>query len=241
VLRIRQKFGPIKRTVVWFSRDPRFDGGTTFYQSFADVDAPGYVRETWQTLAIDLRVPDDELLGNMRSTTRNEIRQMVRKDPVVIEHLSVNTFVRFYNDFAREKKTISPVAGGKILSFGESFRVTGVSYLGELLAVHAYLVDPDERRTRLMYSATCNAGKTEGISRNDIAKANRYLHFVDMGLFRNQGMYTYDFGGYAPDSDDPAKVSIAQFKAGFGGKPETFIHYKPWWFALLHRVGTTVR
>jgi hypothetical protein len=233
---IIRRYGPLQRRIVWFSRDPDFDGKTTYYQSFLEGSPRGYTTEQWTTLVVNLDASDDELLTGMRKTTRNEVRQMIRKGPEIDFGVSIPDFLAVYNAFARSKNGVVPLSEQNVDVFGDCLQLTGVTVGATLLVVHAYFVDIEEQRTRLLFSATTTGNLPEGMSKNELAKCNRYLHFMDMRFFRDQGCVAYDFGGYAINSSDPVKLSIAKFKAGFGGTEEVFWHHKPWWFAALHGI-----
>jgi hypothetical protein len=229
---LKRKSGPITRTVIVYSHEPRFDGSTTYFQCFRDERPFGYRKERWTTLAIDLSRSDDDLLGDMNKTTRTHVKQVAKQDPVFGRCESIDRFLEFYNEFASQKDGVSTKRRADLEEWGDALEITQVSLHDEVIAMHSYVVDPEESRARLLQSGSIRFFANEEINANLIGKANRYHHWADIKHFQERGIKTYDFGGYAKDSADPLKANIATFKAGFGGTEETFYHYTPWWIVL---------
>ena len=59
---------------------------------------------------------------------------------------------------------------------------------------------------------------TDSSARNLIGRANRYLHWRDIRLFRDRGYDLYDFGGLDVTGRSEKTAGIARFKRGFGGE-----------------------
>ena len=68
------------------------------------------------------------------------------------------------------------------------------------------------------YSGSVLAESADSGARNLIGRANRYLHWHDIRLFRERGFRLYDFGGLDVDERSPKTAGIARFKRGFGGE-----------------------
>lgn len=232
MLTLNRKSGPITRRVVVYSREPHFDGVTTFFQCFQDRNPIGYRKERWTTLSVDLSQSDEALLSDMNKTTRTHIRQVEKLAPKFERCGSIDRFLAFYNEFASQKEGVSTKRRADLEEWGESLEITQVSLYGEVIAMHSYVVDTDDSRARLLQSGSIRFFANEEINANLIGKANRYHHWADIKYYQERGISTYDFGGFAKDSDDPLKANIAAFKAGFGGTEEVFFHYTPWWIYL---------
>ena len=70
----------------------------------------------------------------------------------------------------------------------------------------------------MLYSASVLAQSADSSARNLIGRANRYLHWHDIRLFRDRGYDLYDFGGLDVTGRSEKTAGIAQFKRGFGGE-----------------------
>jgi len=226
----RRKHG-IPYRIVWFDPAPRWAAWppTVYYQSPSAVGHPGLVRKPFHTLLTSLEGSPEDWLKAMNSTTRNEIRQ-ADKAGIQGRAVSIADFLSFFNAFA-EEKGIEGTSVTKLESFGPALRLTGAYAADRPLAMHAGLVDPDTHRFRLLLSAS--ARFADPADRTLIGKANRWLHWWDMTTCRAEGLGFYDWGGYAKDTEDPAKQGINKFKDGFGGTLVEEAHYYPFYFAAL--------
>jgi hypothetical protein len=131
-----------------------------------------------------------------------------------------DVFLQFYNGFAATKDMEAMDA--KILrAYWPHLAVTQMTNAAEVLVMHCYIMDKGIGRGTLWHSASQFRGadgEDAQQRRNLIGRANRLLHFRDMTWLRDQGFKTYDFGGYAANTTDPALQHINEFKDSFGGE-----------------------
>lgn len=173
------------------------------------------------TLVVDLTLPDEQLLANMQSETRYEIRRAQNKDglkfraPVVPDASSLAAFHDLFAQFAADKG-LSPVP----IEYLEAIAKAGVLRLGsivhedEVIVWHSYLVIGS--RVRLLHSASLFRGHAPA-RRSLIGRANRLLHWLEMQHFRDAGATLYDFGGWYAGQDHEDFQRVNRFKEGFGG------------------------
>jgi lipid II:glycine glycyltransferase (peptidoglycan interpeptide bridge formation enzyme) len=83
--------------------------------------------------------------------------------------------------------------------------------------MHAYVVDSELERVRLLYSASHFRTSANSEERNAIGRANRLLHWHEIETLGRAGYTTYDLGGIPINDTDPEKNAIARFKSEFGG------------------------
>ena len=225
----RKKGLPYK--IVWFDPAPRFSLWplTVYYQSPILTDLKGLVRKPFHTLVTPLTGDAETLLSGMNSSTRNQVRQ-VEKGGVTGAWVDQERFLEFFNTFAAEKG-IEGTSAAKLKSFGPSLKLSAAFSEDRPLAMHASIVDPQASRARSLLSASARFLDPE--DRKLIGKANRWLHWWDMKMFQADGIGVYDWGGYAKDTEDPAKKGINEFKEGFGGTPIEESHYYPFYLASL--------
>jgi hypothetical protein len=215
--------------IVWYDPQPKFRPWppTIYYHSSLKDPVPGLVRKPFWTLLVDLSVDEAALMAGLNGTTRTQVRQ-AEKLGIVCGPGTAETFLPFFEEFAKEKG-IEGTSPEKLESFGTSLRVTEARLDGVVLAMHVWLLDADLGRLRLIHSATGRFADPE--HQNASGRANRLLHWWEMVTFRAQGVRTYDWGGYAKDTEDQAKKGINQFKDGFGGSLVEESHYYPFYLS----------
>ena len=77
--------------------------------------------------------------------------------------------------------------------------------------MHIFLRDAEAGRARLLHSA--NRRLQEPEKARLCADLNRFLHWHEVRVYRDDGFHLYDFGGINEDRTD----GIARFKISFGG------------------------
>jgi len=83
----------------------------------------------------------------------------------------------------------------------------------------------------LLYSATTVNSK---VSKSEIGRANRFLHYEDIKYFKELGYRFYDLGGIAKDTQDDKLQGINKFKEGFGGElVRQYNYYSPLYSIFL--------
>ena len=87
---------------------------------------------------------------------------------------------------------------------------------GEVLGYHAYCLG--EQRVMLLHACTLHRLVQDTAARAAVGRANRLLFWTDILHFRQQGLQTYDFGGWYPGQSDTRLLGINKFKEGFGGQ-----------------------
>lgn len=220
---IAYRKGILRITEVWFDEPAQTDGADVLRCVQRSQPAPHGASIPFFTLLIDLREEPDRLLARMKKETRYEIRRAAEKDGLACEIWTATNancrqkFRDFYDTFALDRG-LAPLNLQKLTRFADqgglilSLARTGD---GEPLAWHSYY--RGDRRVRLLHSAVSSVGR-DSSTRALIGRANRYLHWQDMLTFHKDGFHLYDFGGWYSGKDDPKKMTINQFKEGFGGE-----------------------
>ena len=181
--------------------------------------------EPQNSLITDLTLDDEDLIKQFSKTVRNEINRS-RKDGVkcmvytsedVLENEQIiSSFESLYISMYHEKGM-----EGMHLDLGEikgyclnkSFILTGAQIDEKTIVYHSYIFN--DVQCRLLHS--CSEFRIEdNVMRNAIGRANKYLHWEDMLLFKDRGIVTYDWGGIS-SLEEPN--GIDKFKMSFGGKP----------------------
>jgi hypothetical protein len=176
------------------------------------------------TLVIELADDEDRLLEQMSKDTRSKIRRAMQRDPLRVEGsaqpsgAAVDEFSDFYDRFA-SAQSVSPAFRPRLHALanqGNLVLTTASDEDGAVLVQHAYVAA--RARGYMLYSASVLAQSADSSIRNLIGRANRYLHWHDIRLFKDRGYDLYDFGGLDVTGRSDKTAGIARFKQGFGGE-----------------------
>jgi hypothetical protein len=179
------------------------------------------------TSIIALGADESVLFAGIRKNFAYDIRRARDKDVVEVELLdtaeasNIERFAKFFDAFAmtkqirrcnRNKMEQLCAASALVLSVATTEEDRSV-----WLCAHAYI--SDGTRARLLYSAS-NVEMVESSRRQAIGRANKFMHWKMITLFRERGFSEYDLGGLGLTED---VKSIAEFKVAFGG--QTIVEY----------------
>ncbi len=187
-----------------------------YNQCKSTSDFFGFKRERCFTKVIDLTRKAEEIFRDFKKNTRYEINR-ARKDGItfVIEK-NMQQFVDFYNKFA-ESKNITQLNISYIKSYEKHLIITKAIENMVDLVMHTYLTDSQEKRVRLLNSASLFRYETDTDKKQLIGTANRLLHYSDMLFFKERGFKIYDLGGYDYQPQNERFIATNKFKDAFGG------------------------
>lgn len=225
MVEIIEKLGPFKIIRIWFHYENRPDCTLLrLMRQNSSVNSRWAVNEKSYTVMSDLSIEEESILNASRKTVRNEIHR-AQNDGLEISFYNaekfrnnidlVDEFEAAYYRFAEElnndvvtkaynRKKIDQYIRNKCFMLTEAKR--------ENLAVyHAYVYD--EKEAVLIYSVS--DFRDESIDKNLAGRANKYLHYCDMLMFKRHLLKNYDWGNIS----DPDNLNgIDNFKLSFGGK-----------------------
>lgn len=177
--------------------------------------------------SIDLKMEEEQILAGFSKTRRYETRRAMERDGLEVSFCfpdeydkDLNDYILFYNAFA-EQKNLAPIQGEKLekmlaLISGHMYAVGRVyDQTGKLLVAHSYLVCEEMKTIALYESSSLELNPF-------IGRANGYLHYKAMCLFKSKGFKKYDVGGFYQGSDQQ-KMNISAFKDSLGGEIEKFV------------------
>ncbi len=238
MIRFQKKFSFFKVNESWFTYKFRFWDIFSF-SCYMHIKDEGKIRiiglrDISHTVENDLGPDAETILSNCSTTVRQEIRKSEKEGVVCMFKQDIETFVKFYNDFA-SAKNIALTSKRRIDEMGANF-VVSFAYLGdELLVAHSYLIDKEIGIARLFHSASKRFDET--FNRNMIGRANKLLTYKDILHFKEQGFKIYDFGGIAKNTTDKSLAGINEFKLSFGGKEVECINYSSFGYNFLKKLG----
>ena len=227
MLVVKKKRGGIAYKYVWFADKPTLAqafGFAIFAQCKYGQPLPGFSRRKFLTRMVDLQDSAEVILKNMSRRTAFDVKRAKREGVVVEEVKDMAEFLAFYNAFAAGKG-MSTVTAGELANWGSNTVALAARIDGVAVAMHSYIVDPQDGRGRLLHSGSVFRQMASNEERSAIGRANRLLHYEAMLAFKAQGLTRYDMGGYAKDSPDPQLANIAKFKETLGGQEAREDHY----------------
>lgn len=161
----------------------------------------------------DLNMDMDDILGSMKSNTRNEIRRAEKEGVEFEANVPYEQFVPYYNSFAESKGLDDRVNIERLSKYDKTI-ITKATHEGITLAMHATVVNIESGIAFLLFS--CSPRLDAGVDKKMIGWGNRYLHYKDFEYLKSEGIKTYDWSGICIDPQD-SRYSIGQFKLSFGG------------------------
>ncbi len=225
MLSIERKKYLLKVKDVYFAQAPAVENNDADIIIYTQCQshAPGF--KNFSTLHIDLSMDEDAILSGMTKRTRYDIRRADQRDNLTFDiHLSteekqMNEFCAFYNAFAKSKG-LAPCSRKK-LSALRMKNALGYSISrdakGHPLCYHVNIMDRENRRVRLLHSASLYREVADNQRRRVIGRANRCLHWMEMKEFKKNDFHIYDMGGISPPDADESMKRIDAFKKEFGG------------------------
>jgi hypothetical protein len=197
------------------------------------INSPFFLRKKIYTIHLDLTLSLDELLKAINHNFRKDIFYCIdNKIEHTINH-DQKIFLSFYNEFVK-LKGIKKAKSEFIELTEKNSLITSATYNNEILSMHYYLVDNEEKIVTCIYSATKRL--LPGVNTSFIGKVNKFLHFKDIEFFKNQGMKIYDFGGYTIGNNTIRPNGINTFKERFGGRIVKLYNYYSFPYILMQSI-----
>jgi hypothetical protein len=220
----------------WFAHDLPWYGFATLTQYHGYLGRKPSIlwhHEAMYTLTIDLMNVRSSFIETLNKKTRYEINRAEREGITFCLHDDRASFLDFYNDFARSKSLslLSETQLSHLPKENICFTKAVNSNTNETLVMHCYL--HDKERTRLLFSCSHYRSDSQQSLKSLIGMANRYLHYQDIAYFKQNGWLTYDLGGIAYQTNNPALQKINHFKEEFSQQLETSYLVLPRWMHWL--------
>jgi hypothetical protein len=225
VIAIQRKIGPLKLNEKYFSNNFSISDafGFSVYKYSFNSNMSLFFSNKIFTLFIDLNQSLDVLFNKINKNFRKDIQFCIKNNFEFNIVEDRNTFISFFNEFS-EMKGLNKANTAVIESLREHSVITSASKDNDMMAMHFYLVDQNQKLVRCLYSATMRL--RDDVDKKNVGKANKYLHFKEMEFFKNEGFEIYDFGGYNMDKNDTSLQGVNTFKERFGGElVEMYNHF----------------
>ena len=213
-------FGRINAFHRWFHETPAAKDACRlafYYHCASTRNLPGFIRVPKFTKTIDLTQTEEEITAGYNKSTRYEVRRAEREDIEFAVGAEQEEFLQFYNGFAASKG-FDLMNADELDRYWPNIQILKACHDGEPLVMHAYLMDEDASRGLMLHSASHFRNADDNQVRRLVGRANRYLHHRAIMWMRENGVRTYDFGGYAKDTQDEQMQAINKFKDHFGGQ-----------------------
>ncbi len=234
MVKIRKSLYFFKITEIWFEYKFRLSDlfFPVIYKDIKKIDQKFYFgfRNYDYSAELSLAAPVEEIFSSFKTTVRTEIRKAEREGTECFFHEDLDGFIDFYNDFA-PSKNLGTTNRKRMDEIGDNLKISYATLNGKVLAAHSYIEDKELGVVRSLHSASKRFDET--LDRNQIARANKLLHFKDMQYFKERGIKKYDFGSY--QIGDGAK-GLLEFKESLGGQKVTNVFFMTYSYYFIQRL-----
>jgi hypothetical protein len=233
----KKKYGIFKVTESWFgykSGITNLLGLKAYLHVRGSSPVSMAIKDITYTIEIPLDKEVDELLASFPKNLRTDIRKAEEAGITTYFHHDIESFVNFYNEFACKKK-VHPISVRRLEELGDTLRLSFAVLDGKILSAHSYILDCNESIVRAFRSATIRL--EDDVNGITVGRANKLLHYKDMVYFKGIGVNTYDFGGYAMNTQDAQLQGINNFKTKFGGEIVPCENYYSVPYMILRSIG----
>lgn len=200
----------------FLSREAKLDAGIN-YCIQCPVNIENALSEFYTPL-IDLRQSIENIQKEIYHRTLTEINSFTKQD---YEHqllfdlapIELKKFIDLFNRFATEKK-IRPAESFRLNAYNH-YGILAVSFIKQndaYLCINFYRVTKE--RASNLYSFTLNSDSND-LSRSQLGRAHRALHWLDLLAFKELGAGFYDFCGWYSGNENKALLNVNQFKEQF--------------------------
>lgn len=209
---------------------------TAYMDCYSGNKPPFFNTEYRHTLLTDLTRPEETIFAEFSKDNRNQIRRCEREKRFTLQRdTPLEQFIPLYNAFASQKGLSLFIPGEAERIGSHNYRIFSVQHGDEVLICHFYLLSPAAGVSNLLISASSLEYRHDPDLNRAMGHANRCLHWQGIKYFKAAGFHTYDWGGYAPDTDNPALRGINRFKRSFNGRQAPiYNHYSPAYAVIEH-------
>lgn len=195
---------------------------TQLYRSFGFRDAPIHMHPELAWM-LDVTKPEEQLLKDMRKTTRYLIRTMEKKGVEITQSTDQNDVERFWQVYRAtvERQQFTPFSKAHLLHEFELFSKNGQvtfffgSYQGQTIAA-AIIV---------FYNGQAFYHHSGSLHTFRDVNASYLLQWRVIQEAKRRGCTLYNFWGISPaDRQRHPWAGLSLFKKGFGGFAEAYIH-----------------
>jgi hypothetical protein len=238
MLEIQVRKGPLSYRQKWFCSAPVVSDALTavqYLQAKSCKRIPGFVREPYHTLLIDLSRDEQALWQGLKKQTRYQIGRAKRAGvSFVVEH-DPTEFVTIYNA-CTEHTGLGKLSMSAVTCYAPFVHFLKAMQGDAPLVVHSTIVDRESGRARILQAASLYRNAQTGREGRFFSEAARLLYWEQMLYFRERGIRYLDIGGYAPATDDSKMRGINYFKDSFGGQlleESNYMSYPVFLYRLL--------
>lgn len=221
-----------KREKVIFARfDPAIikDGPVGLYLSRRYRDATGSIRQPENTLILDLAREEEEILGEMKSKTRYNIRLASKKGVVVNTTDDPTDFLKLNRETAKRDRFQSHEDAYyknliKFFADGEEIKLKLLIANYQNQAVAAIILAFYNDTALYLHGASAYEYRN--------VMAPHLLQWAGIKMAKELGLEYYNFWGIAPkDEPNHPWAGITRFKLGFGGLEVNYVRARETAFA----------
>lgn len=214
---------------IWFQDNP-YDvkncDAVIFRACKNKLDVPGFKREEFTTLTIDLSQDLENIWNNMDKSSCRYVIKKAEKEGITIKANQGREDFYEINKAFRESKGLKVGITGSLDFLKKYGTLFMAEFDGEIIAGCLFLEDKDNIRWLLGASKRLENKEKARLS----GDANRLLLWEAIKYAKAKGIKEFDFGGYyTKNKKDEQKEKINNFKKRFGGKLTVHYVYKKYY------------
>jgi hypothetical protein len=215
----------LTRAEIWFDNEPTATARPVDWILYhlRSRPVPGAQSRSFYTLLVDLSQTQEQLRAQLNDDTAYKVRRARDRDKIICECCDprapavMSGFEQMYNAFAAIKglPPLNRLRLERMAAAGALDITAAKDPQGKILVYHANY--RDERRATQLEMPSLYRTLPQSAARNFCGRANRYLTWSNILRYKQEGLKSFDFGGWHLGSD-PDMLSINDFKRGFGGQ-----------------------
>jgi hypothetical protein len=220
MLEIQVRRGPLSYRQKWFCSAPVVSDALSavhYLQAKSCKPIPGFVRESYHTLLVDLSRDEQALWQGLKKHTRYQIGRAKRGGVSFVVEDDPTEFVTIYNA-CTQHTGLAKLSMSAVTCYAPFAHFLKAMHEDRALVVHATIVDRESGRARILQAASLYRSALTGREERFFSEAARLLYWEQMLYFRERGIHYLDIGGYTPATDNPKMRGINYFKDSFGGQ-----------------------
>jgi len=189
------------------------------FSSLGGIPAAIHAMDAEYSWVLDLDIPEEQILANMRKTTRYEIRRAAKLGVAVektTDPKSLSTFFDLYDKTAKRHGFVEHK------SIKEEFSLFAAD--GKALHIIGKVNNKPIASAIILFVGN-EAIYHHGASVASSIPVSYFVQWEAILEAKKRGVEQYNFWGVSPTEDiHHPWYGLTQFKKGFGGNPRSFIH-----------------
>lgn len=224
-----------RKEKAWFIRISPHVAYTTVFQTLGFVSAPIHAMDAEHCWVLDLDKSEEEILADMRKTTRYEIRRAQKLGVRVHRSMNIKDLKAFHELYEETRRRHGFVGHAGI---DEEFSIFAE---GHALTLYTATFEKKLLAAAIILDWGNEAIYHHGASISSKIPASYLIQWEAIREAKKRGKKVYNFWGIAPENNaNHPWRGITLFKKGFGGRQMEFMHAQDYPVSPLYVIPKTI-